>query len=123
VTERTGPFRRSDRLLRSREFQYVARHGRRAVVRGFVVLVAPRAAAGTARGPRLGVTVSRRVGGAVVRNRVKRRIREWFRAEARALPGGVDVVVIGRRAAATLSGAEVSRELGRAASELEVGGR
>jgi ribonuclease P protein component len=121
VTERAGPFRRSDRLLRSREFQHVARHGRRAVVRGFVVLMAPRAAADAPGGPRLGVTVSRRVGGAVVRNRLKRRIREWFRAEARTLPAGVDVVVIGRRAAATLSATEVAQELEDATAELEAG--
>lgn len=119
VEGQTGPFRRSDRLLRSREFQHVARHGRRAVVRGFVVLVAPRGGAEGVQGPRLGVTVSRRVGDAVIRNRVKRRVREWFRRERPGLAVDLDVVVIARQAAATLSGSEVARQLERAARELE----
>lgn len=92
-------------------------------MRGFVVLLAPRAAAGTPGGPRLGITVSRRVGGAVVRNQLKRRIREWFRAAARTLPGSVDLVVIGRRAAATLSGAEVRQQLECATAQLAGNGR
>ncbi|MGE3164185.1 MAG: ribonuclease P protein component [Planctomycetota bacterium] len=44
--------------------------------------------------PRLGLAVSRRVGNAVVRNRVKRRLRELFRRHRAALPGSVDLVVI-----------------------------
>jgi ribonuclease P protein component len=53
-------------------------------------------------GPRLGLTVSRKVGNAVVRNRVKRRIREWFRRERGCFGGAWDVVVIARREAAAL---------------------
>ena len=50
---------------------------------------------------RLGVTVSRRVGIAVVRNRVKRRVRECFRKELRAqMPAGTSMVVIARGARA-----------------------
>jgi ribonuclease P protein component len=51
---------------------------------------------------RLGLTVSRKVGNAVVRNRVKRRIREWFRRERHEFEGVWDVVVIARREAAAL---------------------
>jgi len=53
-------------------------------------------------GPRLGLTVSRKVGNAVVRNRVKRRIREWFRRERDCFGGAWDVVVIARREAVGL---------------------
>jgi len=85
-----------------------------------VILAAPRevetvsgpsgAQASCVRGARLGLTVSRRVGGAVVRNRVKRRVREWFRTGAvRRTP--VDLVVIARPGAAVLSYGELSREL------------
>ena len=49
---------------------------------------------------RLGITVSRKVGGAVVRNRVKRWIRECYRRGRRAFPGQVDFVVVARPAAA-----------------------
>lgn len=60
---------------------------------------------------RLGVTVSRRVGNAVVRNRVKRRIREWFRQFGRERMVGSDVVVIARQGAAHLDGATTFAEL------------
>lgn len=60
---------------------------------------------------RLGLTVSRRVGNAVVRNRVKRRIREWFRREGRAALAGQDLVVIARPCAAALAGRDVAAEL------------
>jgi ribonuclease P protein component len=108
VTGRTGRFTRADRLLHSREFQHVTRQGRRAASDAFVVLVVVDSAGGC---PRLGVTVSRRVGNAVVRNRVKRRIREWFRRERRWLPAGAEVLVIARPGAAILSFEEGGRAL------------
>ena len=75
----------------------------------FVVVVARRAAGL----PRLGITASRRVGGAVERNRVKRRIREWFRRERRAWQGSLDVLVIARRPATQLSSGELGERLSR----------
>jgi ribonuclease P protein component len=112
VSTRTGGFRRAERLRRSWEFRRASRIGERKATRHFVVLVAPSAGAGETR--RLGLTVSRRVGNAVTRNRVKRGIREWFRRERERLPVGADIVVIAREPAADLSGGE----LGRALDEL-----
>ena len=81
--------------------------------RYFVVLwVAPEVTAQQAS-QRLGVTVSRRVGNAVVRNRVKRGVREWFRQQRGELGESVEVVVIARDAAAELSAMEISNELNR----------
>lgn len=65
------------------------------------------------RSPRLGLTVSRKVGNAVVRNRVKRQVREWFRASRDQLEGAWDVVVIARRRASELESAESGPELSR----------
>lgn len=73
-----------------------------------MILVCPGSDPGRAR---LGLTVSRKVGNAVVRNRVKRRVREWFRHEGRALTEGFELVVIARRPAATLTFEQVCGEL------------
>ena len=103
----TGRFLRSERLLRTSEYEHVAEQGRRAVSRAFVVVTVVRQTTGPSR---LGITASRRVGNAVARNRVKRRIREWFR-RARRDWGSRDVVVIARQPATEMAFEELSRQL------------
>jgi ribonuclease P protein component len=101
--------RRADRLRNGRDFRRMGRQATRRSSRHFVLLVAP------GRDPartRLGLTVSRRVAGAVGRNRVKRHVREWFRHERGRLGVGVDVVVIARPGAAEQHGGAIHRELG-----------
>jgi ribonuclease P protein component len=68
--------------------------------------------------PRLGITASRKVGNAVMRNRVKRRIREWFRRDGQSVLAGLDLVVIARPVAAALSGAGTFSELSRVARTI-----
>jgi ribonuclease P protein component len=79
--------------------------------RSFVLLVANQHGGGHDAPARLGITVSRRVGGAVVRTRVKRRLREWFRTHRALFPMGKDFVVIARPTAATAPAEEIGREL------------
>jgi ribonuclease P protein component len=110
-----GRFRRVDRLVRPRDFQRVSRSGQRAAVDGFVVLIASREAAGEGRrGARLGITMSRRVGNAVRRNRLKRCVREWFRQRRGEIRPDLDVVVIGRAGAPAASGARIASLLSEA---------
>jgi ribonuclease P protein component len=98
------------RLRRRAEFLSVQREGWRRHTRHLVVVHGP------APGPvsRFGVTVSTRVGGAVVRNRVKRVLREIFRSYRARLTPPMDVVVIAKPGADTLTYARAATEFARA---------
>ena len=67
---------------------------------------------------RLGLTVSTKVGPAVVRNRVRRRLRELFRANRASLPRGFDLVLIARPTAAKADFAGLARAFGKVTLEL-----
>jgi ribonuclease P protein component len=87
------------RLSRSAEFERVYRQGRSTANRHLVLYTFPTATSGR---PRLGLSVSRKVGGAVERNRVKRLLREAFARVEDGLQPGQDVVVVARPSAAEL---------------------
>jgi ribonuclease P protein component len=87
------------RLSRSAEFERVYRQGRSKANRYLVLYAFPRddeRESAEAAGPRLGLSVSRRVGGAIDRSKVKRLLREAFWTEAERLPAGSDYVVVAR---------------------------
>jgi ribonuclease P protein component len=88
------------RLSRSADFDRVFRHGRSHAGRELVLYVFPR---GESEPPRLGLSVSRKVGGAVQRNKVKRLLREAFSLEGQRLPPGTDAVVVARHEANALA--------------------
>jgi ribonuclease P protein component len=89
-------FKKADRLLKRAEFVELSESGRKVHTELFLALVAP----GRTDRWRLGVTVSRRVGGAVQRTRIKRLVREYFRLNRHLLKGQFDINVIAKPAAA-----------------------
>ncbi len=72
--------------------------------------------------PRLGLSVSRRVGNAVTRNAVRRRLREVFHSARPEIPGDLDLVVSARPAAAEATVRELSEEFVRSLGKLGEGG-
>ena len=85
---------RRNRLTRSRDFEAVYRHGRSTSTRFLVLYWFPREDEGE---PRLGLAVPKGVGTAVVRNRVKRRLRELWRERLDRVPTGQDYVLVVRQ--------------------------
>jgi ribonuclease P protein component len=106
--------RRRRRLSRSGEFERVYREGRSHASRHLVVYAFPRSE-GDDSEPRLGVSVGRKLGGAVERNRMKRLLREAFWSSAEELRDGHDFVIVARPAAADLA-----RQGGEQAIEAEL---
>jgi ribonuclease P protein component len=112
---RPGRSTRSGRLSRSAEFERVYRQGRSTANRQLVLYTFPNPAHDE---PRVGLSVSRKVGGAVQRNKVKRLLREAFSRNERKLAAGQDVVVVARPAALELAEREGLDGFDRALCEL-----
>jgi ribonuclease P protein component len=105
-----------ERLKRRRDF-LAAAAGAKASTAGFVLQERPRGDGGPAR---VGFTVSKKVGGAVERNRVRRQLREIVRlSAAQSLHGGSDYVMVGRRAALDMSFSRLAEDFAGAVARLD----
>ena len=120
-------FSRAGRLLRHSDFERVYKQGRRHFSSHMTVFYLRQAegassevtsceAASLARGARVGFTVGRVLGGAVDRNRIKRRLREAVRLRRSALQGAgaVDVVINPKKSVLTMEFPTLLEEVGRA---------
>jgi ribonuclease P protein component len=100
---------RDRRVRRRADFVRVQDAGAKSQARHFLLLASPTTAPDGRT--RLGIVASKRVGGAVERNRAKRLVREIFRLHRAEFPRGADVVVVARPGA---------HELGLAAATAEI---
>ena len=104
---RPQAFPKEYRLLRRSEFRQVYEAGQRRSAPLGVIFFRPNGLSMT----RLGITAPTKLGGAVLRNRVKRRVREVFRLNRLTIPAGWDIVVNPREAMATVEFSKLEREL------------
>lgn len=88
--------KRRSRLSRSRDFDAVYRHGRSSSTRYLTLYSFPRPDAGPLDDSRFGLAISRQIGGAVARNRLKRQLREALEKISEP-QGGHDYVLIARQ--------------------------
>ena len=103
-------FPKAKRIRKRGEYLKLQQAGRRRAGTRFVVITAPSRSAVS----RVGITASRKVGGAVVRNRVKRLVREFFRRHHDRIQPPRDVLVIARTGAVEADYTEIKRELSAA---------
>jgi ribonuclease P protein component len=99
-----------DRIRRSGDYRKVMVQGRKIRTPHFVV----RWRVNSVDNRRLGISVSKKVGNACVRNRVKRRLREYFRHNRHKMPTCIDVVIIAGQGSSGLETREIFEELNRA---------
>jgi ribonuclease P protein component len=100
-------FTKAERILKKKEFTAAYDKGKRLSSKNFIVFLHPSQAGNR----RLGVTVSKKVGEAVQRNRIKRLLREFFRLNKDRLPSGQDIVIIARADVSSRKYDEIKREL------------
>ena len=108
------------RLRDADSFRTAVRRGRRAGSRTLVVHLAATAGDGAAGAPRVGFVVSKAVGNAAVRNRVKRRLRHLAREHLASLPGSAVLVIRALPAASTAGYAELGADLARSLERVRL---
>lgn len=86
-------FTKADRVLKQAEYLRLSRHGKKIQNKHFVAVFAP----GRFQRTRLGLTVTRKVGNAAARNRVKRVLREYFRQNRHVITGRWDINIIAKK--------------------------
>ena len=114
ATREDERFRPSDRVRRRFEYRRAQQVGQRVHTQSYVLLVAAPSDRDGERAGKLGITVTKKVAGAVGRNRIKRITREVFRRNRSLFPERCDVVAIAKRGAPQLDYAGAVREFEKA---------
>jgi ribonuclease P protein component len=96
-------YTKADRILKRADFIRLSKCGKKFYCRYFIAAVSP----GLSAGNRLGVTVTKKVGKAATRNRIKRLAREYFRLNKHRLAGIWDINIIAKKEATAISSSQV----------------
>lgn len=86
--------RKKDKILRRYEYKEIYSKGKKILVEGLFIVYILKRDNGP---PRMGITVTKKIGGAVVRNRIKRIFREVFRLNKGSIIEGIDIVIVARK--------------------------
>ncbi|EEG76922.1 ribonuclease P protein component [Dethiobacter alkaliphilus AHT 1] len=97
------------RITKNSEYQQVFQHGKSVASRGLVLIMLKN----NANGNRTGFITSKKIGNAVIRNRVKRLLRETYKMYAADLATGYDLVFVARRPAAGFDFKQAAAEMRR----------
>ncbi|MCD6486643.1 MAG: ribonuclease P protein component [Syntrophobacterales bacterium] len=100
-------FGKKERVRKRKNYLSIYQNGARVHSSNFTVILSPNPSGGK----RLGVTVSKKVGNAVKRNRIKRLLREFFRLNKDRLPDSRDVVIIAKEDVSSLKYQDIYLEL------------
>ncbi|MCP3872383.1 MAG: ribonuclease P protein component [Desulfobacteraceae bacterium] len=95
------------RLLKRAQFLTLSKQGKRVHTNCFIAIVLK----GTAQNNRIGITVSKKVGNAVERNRIKRITREYFRHKKDNILGPMDINIIAKKGLTTLSNRQIIEKI------------
>lgn len=104
------------RLRKRAEFLTLSRNGKKVYTDGFLALVCE----GEAHNNRIGITVSKKVGNAVERNRIKRIIREYFRHNKENISGPKDINIIARKGLTSLANRQIYEKLDKLFARIEL---
>jgi ribonuclease P protein component len=104
----TQTFGRDERIRKRQDYLRIYEQGVRRHTQRFTIIICPNRSGIR----RLGMTVSKKAGNAVQRNRIKRLLREFFRLNKSRLPASQDIVIIAKRGILPLTYNDVCTELG-----------